>query len=208
MKNTIQPRVGTTDRAAVREAVPVPTAWGAATIYSFTGLPDGKEHFVLGFGDWMSQEVPLVRVHSECITGDLFQSRRCDCGEQLGEALRCLGLVGGLLVYLRQEGRGIGLYNKLDAYQLQLQGMDTFQANRALGLPEDGRDYSVAVSLFKALGVERFRLLTNNPDKVRQLQAGGLFVVEAVPTGTYLKKENADYLRAKVEVTGHTIALG
>src|SRR5690606_14203700 len=127
-------------------------------------IPDGKEHFAVGFGKWKEQPTPLARIHSECLTGDLFGSRHCDCGDQLNESLSRFRNSGGILLYLRQEGRGIGLYNKLDAYALQARGADTFQANRLLGLGDDLRSFDVAAEMLRALGKTEIRLLSNNPD--------------------------------------------
>lgn len=196
--------------AVVRRQTPLPvrlpgrTELAEATAYSFHGLLDGQEHVALVFPDPDGDEptVPLVRVHSECVTGDVLGSARCDCGPQLDEAVTRLAAVGGILLYLRQEGRGIGLFNKLDAYALQDAGLDTFEANRALGYAEDGRDYSVAVQMLRALGVERLDLLSNNPDKAAQLTAAGLVVRHRLPTGVHLSPANARYLAAKADA-GH-----
>ncbi|WP_143342605.1 GTP cyclohydrolase II RibA, partial [Crossiella equi] len=145
--------------------------------------------------------------HSECLTGDVFGSARCDCGPQLREAVERIAEVGGVLLYLRQEGRGIGLYNKLDAYALQDAGLDTYAANTALGLPEDGRDYGPAAQMLADLGIGELDLLTNNPDKAGQLASHGVRVRATVPTGVYVTENNLRYLRAKVDHTGHTLAL-
>ncbi|MYS23927.1 GTP cyclohydrolase II [Streptomyces sp. DvalAA-14] len=195
-------------RTKVRVPLRFPDGWqAAADVFTFTGLADGKEHLALGLGDYEAAEVPLVRPHSECLTGDVFGSERCDCGPQLREAVERIAAVGGYLLYLRQEGRGIGLYAKLDAYALQDGGLDTYEANRALGRGEDERDYTAAAQMLAVLGAERFRLLSNNPDKQRQLAALGMRVVERVPTGVHVSASNVRYLRAKVEHTGHTLAL-
>jgi GTP cyclohydrolase II len=170
-------------------------------------LEDSAEHIAIGLGRWESLEAPLVRVHSECLTGDIFGSAKCDCGEQLQEALERLERDGGILLYLRQEGRGIGLYNKLDAYELQQKGMDTYEANRTLGFRDDQRSYGVAARMLDALGVKKIRLLSNNPDKKLQLERHGVVVSELVSTGVFLKRENRRYLEAKISVTGHKIAL-
>jgi GTP cyclohydrolase II len=158
-------------------------------------------------GDYERADVPLVRPHSECLTGDVFGSERCDCGPQLREAVQRIADTGGYLLYLRQEGRGIGLYAKLDAYALQDGGLDTYEANVALGRGEDERDYTAAAQMLHALGADRVRLLTNNPDKAAQLTAHGITVAERVPTGVHVSSSNVRYLRAKVEHTGHTLAL-
>ncbi|PWR13169.1 GTP cyclohydrolase [Micromonospora acroterricola] len=205
--------------ATVRTQVTVPLAFpdGYATtvrVFTFKGLVDGREHLALGVGDWAGAldrlaaggEPPLVRPHSECLTGDVFGSQRCDCGPQLREAVQRIAETGGFLLYLRQEGRGIGLYAKLDAYALQDAGLDTFQANVALGRGEDERDYSVAAQMLATLGVPRIRLLSNNPDKAEQLTRMGVAVAERVPTGIYLSPANADYLAAKAAKAAETEA--
>jgi GTP cyclohydrolase II len=179
-------------------------AWGQ--IHSFDGLRDGKEHFAVKLGD-PSADPPLVRLHSECVTGDVFGSARCDCGPQLREAVRRLHERGGYLLYLRQEGRGIGLYRKLDAYRLQELGHDTYAANRALGHDDDERDYGAAADMLTALGVRRIVLLSNNPDKRIQLEAAGIAVEANEPTGVFVGVHNRRYLEAKVRHTGHTIEL-
>jgi GTP cyclohydrolase II len=167
-------------------------------------LADGAEHLALVFGDPVR---PLVRLHSECLTGDVFGSARCDCGPQLREAVERIDAAGGVLLYLRQEGRGIGLYAKLDAYALQDAGLDTYQANTALGLPEDARDYTAAAQMLAALGISEVDLLTNNPDKVRQLRDRGVTVAGTVPTGVHATPDNLRYLDAKVRHTNHTLVL-
>jgi len=144
-------------------------------------------------------------VHSECLTGDLFGSLRCDCGRQLQEATERLMREGGLLLYLRQEGRGIGLYRKLEAYKLQDAGFDTYEANRLLNLPEDGRNFQCAAQMLGALGVERVRLLSNNPDKSNALRQYGIDVVDVVNTGVYANKHNLAYLTAKREQHHHAL---
>ena len=184
-------------------------------MHTFTGLVDGKEHLLLGLGDWRAAleraaqggAAPLVRPHSECLTGDVFGSERCDCGPQLREAVERIAEEGGVLLYLRQEGRGIGLYAKLDAYALQDRGLDTYQANLALGRGEDERDYTAAAQMLHAVGVDSIRLLSNNPDKAAQLEALGVEVAERVPTGVHLSPANARYLAAKRDHTAHTIDL-
>ncbi len=174
-----------------------------ARVIGFDDLCDGQEHVALALGDRGvdgpagTTAVPLVRVHSECLTGDVFGSQRCDCGPQLREALERISDVGGYLLYLRQEGRGIGLYNKLEAYALQDGGLDTYQANVALGFAMDERDYTVAAQMLQALGVAELDLLTNNPDKAAQLQSAGIRVNKRVPTGVHLSPVNGGYLAAK-----------
>ena len=192
---------------AVRSAVSLPLDDGSApSLITFTGFARGEEHFVLRYGALAADSAPLVRVHSECITGDLFRSQRCDCGAQLEQAQAMVAAEGGLIVYLRQEGRGIGLYAKVDAYRLQDGGLDTFAANESLALPRDARDYMCAARMLHALGVRRLRLITNNPDKANQLTHAGLRVEAIVPTGTFLTSHNYRYLQAKAAITGHRLA--
>jgi GTP cyclohydrolase II len=176
-------------------------------VTTFTGLVDGKEHLALALGDPGGAAVPLVRAHSECLTGDVFGSERCDCGPQLREAVERIAATGGYLLYLRQEGRGIGLYAKLDAYALQDTGLDTYEANRALGHDDDERDYTAAAQMLAALGAGTVDLLTNNPDKSEQLRALGVDVRAVHPTAAHVSDANARYLRAKVSHTAHTLDL-
>src|SRR3954447_8788554 len=183
-----------------RVTVPLRFADGYATtaeVITFTGLTDGKEHLALALGDAFGAQVPLVRPHSECLTGDVFGSERCDCGPQLREAVERIAGVGGFLLYLRQEGRGIGLYAKLDAYALQDLGMDTYEANRALGHADDERDYTAAAQMLVALGASAVDRLTNNPDKPAQLRALGIDVREVQPTNVHASESNVRYLQAK-----------
>ncbi|WP_084126723.1 GTP cyclohydrolase II [Demequina sp. NBRC 110054] len=206
--------------AEIRSRVRVPMTFAdgystVAEVMTFRGLADGSEHLLLALGEWedavvraeMGGEAPLVRPHSECLTGDVLGSERCDCGPQLREAVERIAATGGFLLYLRQEGRGIGLYAKLDAYALQDSGLDTYEANLALGHAEDERDYTAVAQMLEAVGVGRVRLLSNNPDKASQLEALGVQVEEQVPTRVHLTDANARYLAAKVERTGHLIAL-
>ncbi len=170
--------------------------------------PDGKEHVALftGFepGSPKRTGPVLVRLHSECLTGDVFGSRRCDCGGQLEESMRLLREQGrGVLLYLRQEGRGVGLANKISAYALQDEGLDTVQANLALGLPEDARDYGVAAEMLLDLGVHRAAVLTNNPAKIEGLRSHGVEVVERLPVQVEPNPLNIGYLRTKREKFGH-----
>ncbi|MGC5030818.1 GTP cyclohydrolase II [Micromonospora sp. DT229] len=188
--------------ATIRTQVTVPLRFSdgyrtTARLHTFDGLVDGREHLAFALGDHTNGAVPLVRPHSECLTGDVFGSQRCDCGPQLREAVQRIAEVGGYLLYLRQEGRGIGLYAKLDAYALQDAGLDTFEANVALGHDEDERDYTVAAQMLAALGVGPIAVLTNNPEKTDQLSRLGVTVTEQVPTGVFLSPANADYLAAK-----------
>lgn len=151
--------------------------------------------------------MPLVRIHSECITGDVFGSRKCDCGKQLELSLSQIGAEGGILIYLRQEGRGIGLANKLKAYALQEQGFDTVDANLELGLPADDRDYAVAYQILKYLGVEALRLLTNNPLKIASLERYGMKITQRIPLEIEPSRENHSYLKTKKIKLGHLLAI-
>jgi GTP cyclohydrolase II len=203
--------------ATIRTQVSVPLRFAdgyavPARVFSFEGLVDGQENLAFGLGDRAAavtsvghDPVPLVRPHSECLTGDVFGSQRCDCGAQLREAVERISASGGYLLYLRQEGRGIGLYAKLDAYALQDAGLDTYEANRALGHREDERSYLAAAQMLQALGVFRIALLSNNPDKARQLRRFGVTVAATVRTGLHLSPTNARYLATKATRGAHTI---
>lgn len=206
--------------AKIRMEVSVPLRFmdGYATtarVFTFDGLADGGEHLALGLGEWQTSldcsagggPAPLVRPHSECLTGDVLGSQRCDCGPQLREAVERIADVGGFLLYLRQEGRGIGLYAKLDAYALQDTGLDTYEANIALGHGEDERDYTAAAEMLHTLGADRIALLSNNPDKAAQLERLGVRVTGLIATGVHLSEANVRYLTAKVRRTGHTLDL-
>ncbi|HDY84238.1 hypothetical protein LCGC14_0507680 [marine sediment metagenome] len=177
-----------------------------AQIISFHGFESGKEHIAMQFTrDNKNSGPSLVRVHSECLTGDIFHSSRCDCGEQLDEAIKLLDETGGVLLYMRQEGRGIGLYNKLDAYAFQDAGLNTYEANLKLGFKEDHRDFSEAALMLKALEINEVTLITNNPLKIHQLQQNGIEVKSVVNTSTHSKPDNLAYLRAKKEHGKHEI---
>ena len=184
-----------------------------ARVFSFDGLVDRGEHLAFALGDRTvphpadDARVPLIRPHSECLTGDVFGSERCDCGAQLREGVERIAAAGGYLLYLRQEGRGIGLYSKLEAYALQEQGVDTYDANLALGHDEDERSYVAAAQMLHALGVSRVALLSNNPDKALQLRSFGVTVVEQVPTGVHVSAANHRYLETKARRGGHTLEL-
>jgi GTP cyclohydrolase II len=194
-------------RVAVRNAVTIPLRRDSLTTFiTFDGLAK-SDHFAIRFGEIRNSVTPLVRMHSECVTGDVFGSLRCDCGAQLAEAVETLHARGGILLYLRQEGRGIGLAAKLDAYVLQDAGLDTYTANRALSLPADARDYACGAAMLRALGVPRIRLLSNNPDKAAQLTRCGIEIVERISTGTFATEFNRAYLSAKVHGTGHSLRI-
>ena len=182
----------------------LPTRWGTFRIHGFQSA-NGGEHVALVMGDPAAADAPLVRVHSECLTGDALFSQRCDCGPQLEAAMKRVGEAGeGVIIYLRQEGRGIGLLNKIRAYGLQdEEGADTVEANEALGFAADGRDYGVAASMLGSLGVSRVRLMTNNPAKVEGLQATGVSVAERLPLLAGRNPHNHAYLETKAAKFGH-----
>ncbi|KPN71397.1 GTP cyclohydrolase [Neisseria sp. 83E34] len=181
----------------------LPTEWGVFMMHGFEEA-GGQEHVALVMGDVGDGEAVLSRVHSECLTGDALFSQKCDCGPQLQAAMQAVQQEGrGVIVYLRQEGRGIGLINKIRAYQLQDQGMDTVEANVALGLPVDARDFTLARDIFRHLGVKSIRLLTNNPQKVAVLENAGIRVVERVPLRVGENEENELYLSTKAGKLGH-----
>lgn len=190
-----------------RAAADLPTAFGDFRVLGYRSEPDGGEHLAVVKGDVAGRRDVLTRVHSECLTGDVFASQRCDCGTQLQEALRLIADESrGVVVYNRNhEGRGIGLVAKLSAYGLQDQGLDTVEANVSLGHPPDARDYKVAAHILRDLGIESVRLLTNNPDKIAQLERLGVSVAERVPHEVGLTTHNDDYLAAKAAKLGHLI---
>ena len=184
----------------------LPTAYGSFRAVTYRTLIDAREHQAFVMGDVSAGEPVLVRVHDQCVTGDVFGSLRCDCGEQLEEAIRRVAAEGrGVIVYMDQEGRGIGLHNKIRAYRLQDRGLDTVEANEALGLPADGREYGIGMQILVDLGVRRLRLMTNNPTKRSGLDGFGLEIVERVPIEAPPNAHNTDYLRTKREKMGHLL---
>ncbi len=187
-------------------ACDMPTPWAGFRLHGFADADSGKEHLALTLGDIDEGGPVLARIHSECLTGDALFSQRCDCGAQLKEALRRIAAEGrGVLLYLRQEGRGIGLINKIRAYQLQDAGADTVEANEALGLPADTRRYDLCKPMFDRLGVASVRLMTNNPRKVEALQDAGIPVIERVAIIVGHNRWNERYLAAKEAKLGHLL---
>lgn len=191
---------------AAKSSIPM-ADYGDFEMTVFSNKLDNAEHFSLVKKPEISNRLPLVRIHSECITGDVFGSCKCDCGAQLKHSLALIAKEGGILLYLRQEGRGIGLANKLKAYALQDQGYDTVDANLKLGLPADGRDYAVAFQILKHFGINALRLLTNNPKKIESLEKYGLFISERIPLAVVPSHANRDYLKTKQVKLGHLLAL-
>lgn len=186
----------------------LPTPFGVFTMHGFEDSETGKEHVALTMGDVASGEPVLARAHSECLTGDALFSMRCDCGYQLEEALRSVAEAGrGVVLYLRQEGRGIGLLNKIRAYHLQDQGADTVEANERLGFGADMRDYSMCQPMLAHLGINSIRLMTNNPRKVKALTGAGVEVVERVPLQVGRNPHNDGYLKTKASKLGHFLPL-
>ncbi|MFM2480516.1 GTP cyclohydrolase II [Celerinatantimonas sp. YJH-8] len=186
----------------------LPTRWGEFTMHGFVIPETNHEHIALTLGQWQPDEAVLGRIHSECLTGDALFSQRCDCGYQLEAAMRQIQKVGrGFILYLRQEGRGIGLLNKIKAYALQDQGMDTVQANLHLGFPADMRDFSMCQPMLAHLGIKRVRLMTNNPDKLKAMQDAGIDVVERVALQVGDNPHNHFYLQTKANRMGHLLNL-
>jgi 3,4-dihydroxy 2-butanone 4-phosphate synthase / GTP cyclohydrolase II len=189
--------------------VDMPTLFGDFTVYSYTSVVSKENHLAFVKGKVDDGEPVLVRVHSECLTGDVFGSLRCDCGEQLADAMKRINAEGrGVFLYMRQEGRGIGLNNKLKAYSLQDQGMDTVEANHALGFPADLRDYCTGAEILADLGIKKLRLLTNNPKKISGIEGFGLEIVERVSIQMHHNSRNLKYLKTKKEKMGHMLKFG
>lgn len=196
----------TTDNCPLRfvDSCRLPTQWGEFTMYGFEDVRYGQEHIALTLGKVEAQPAVLARIHSECLTGDALFSKRCDCGPQLQAAMQAVQVAGqGIIVYLRQEGRGIGLLNKIRAYHLQDEGMDTVEANLALNLPIDARDFNLAKYILEYLGVQSIRLMTNNPQKVSTMQQMGIEVTQRVPLHVGVNDENEHYLHTKFTKMGH-----
>src|SRR5262244_871950 len=184
----------------------LPSKWGKFKIHGFTGKGPQEEAVALVRGNLQGKTAPLVRVHSQCLTGDVLNSLRCDCRAQLELSLKKIAKApSGVLLYLPQEGRGIGLMNKLRAYQLQDQGMDTVEANEALGFASDAREYEFPAEILKQLGAQKIRLLSNNPEKVRQLEKFGIQVIERVPCQPRVSKISRKYLKTKKSKMGHLL---
>ena len=180
---------------------------GDFTMMLFSNDLDNAEHFALLKEPKAGNKIPLVRVHSECITGDVFRSMKCDCGAQLEQSLAYIAAEGGVIIYMRQEGRGIGLSNKIKAYSLQEEGYDTVEANKHLGLPIDSRNYAIAFQIMKYLGMDAIKLLTNNPHKLAAIEQYGIKIVERVPVVVPATKENQTYLKTKQEKLGHIFTI-
>jgi len=187
--------------------VQLPTLFGNFELIPFRQLSNGLEHVAIIKGEFSPDEPILVRVHSSCVTGDIFGSKRCDCGQQLEKALQCIEKEGkGALIYMNQEGRGIGFFNKMKAYKLQEQGYDTVEANIELGFEDDERDYGVGAQIIRELGIRKMRLLTNNPIKRVGLEGHGIVIVESIPLEVEPNEHNSFYMRTKKEKMGHDLA--
>jgi 3,4-dihydroxy 2-butanone 4-phosphate synthase/GTP cyclohydrolase II len=209
IKDLIAYRLQTESLIREEVRVQMPTRYGHFELIAFTQLNTGDTHLALKKGTWEKDEPVLVRVHSSCVTGDILGSLRCDCGEQLHHSLRMIDRHGkGLLLYMNQEGRGIGLLNKLKAYQLQEQGMDTVEANLKLGFGMDERDYGVGAQILRHLGITNMRLMTNNPRKRAGILGYGLQVTETVPIEMKPNEHNEKYLFTKRDKLGHEILNG
>jgi GTP cyclohydrolase II len=196
-----------TGEARIVATARLPTRFGRFTVLGIKGRTKGGEAVAIQHGQLRGAKMPLVRIHSQCLTGDVFTSQRCDCRAQLEFSLRKIAKEpAGVVLYLPQEGRGIGLINKLKAYELQDQGLDTVEANRRLGFPADSRDYEFAAEALKALGICAVRLLSNNPDKIQQLQRAGIRVVRRIPCRPRTSHHSRAYMRTKKNKLGHFLA--
>ena len=205
----VSDEIGIMEKGGVPADAKLPTNQGDFRIRVFHDAESGLDHVALTLGEMGGPNPVLVRVHSECLTGDAFGSLRCDCGPQLNAAIRQIQEVGwGCIVYLRQEGRGIGLHAKIQAYNLQDKGADTVEANLLLGHPADARDYTIASKIIKAVGIHNVCLMTNNPDKVKQLSLNGTNVSERMPLIVGIGDENREYMAIKVDKMGHDIPDG
>ena len=205
----VSDEIGIMEKGGIPADAKLPTDQGDFRIRVFHDAESGLDHVALTLGEMEGPNPVLVRVHSECLTGDAFGSLRCDCGPQLNAAIRQIQEVGwGCIGYLRQEGRGIGLHAKIQAYNLQDKGADTVEANLLLGHPADARDYSIASKIIKAVGIHNVCLLTNNPDKVKQLTLNGTIVSERMPLIVGIGDENREYMSIKVDKMGHDIPDG
>ena len=205
----VSDEIGIIEKGGVPADAKLPTNQGDFRIRVFHDAESGLDHVALTLGEMEGPNPVLVRVHSECLTGDAFGSLRCDCGPQLNAAIRQIQEVGwGCIVYLRQEGRGIGLHAKIQAYNLQDKGADTVEANLLLGHPADARDYAIASKIIEAVGIHNVCLLTNNPDKVKQLSLNGTNVSERMPLIVGISDENREYMAIKVDKMGHDIPDG
>ncbi|MGZ4970029.1 MAG: GTP cyclohydrolase II [Methylobacter sp.] len=189
-----------------RVQTPIPTKYGDFILHYYSNNIESKEHIALVKGDVTNKENVPVRIHSECFTGDVLGSRRCDCGEQLDMSMQLIAEVGyGVLIYLRQEGRGIGLFKKLQAYNLQNQGMDTVEANIHLGHLDDEREYTIAALILENLKIKSIKVATNNPKKINALEQLGIKVVERIPVEVIAHTENLDYLKTKANKMAHML---
>ena len=188
-------------------ATKLPTEYGTFTVSAF-GFPNSNNHLFLVYGTIEKNDIPLVRVHSECLTGEVFGSKKCDCKSQLIESINLIKAEGkGIIIYLRQEGRGIGLFNKIEAYKLQEEGFDTITANMHLNLEVDSRDYYNAYLILHKKGVDKIRLITNNSEKIKQLEGYGIVITAVVHTKMHMTGENQHYINTKIAKLNHTFII-
>ncbi|MGB1205543.1 MAG: GTP cyclohydrolase II [Chitinophagales bacterium] len=185
----------------------LPTKWGNFRMLAYANANAEMPHLALVSQNFDNQLTPIVRLHSECLTGDLLGSLRCDCGEQLAKSLETINEKGGVLIYLRQEGRGIGLINKMKAYNLQDKGLNTFDANLHLGFEADARSYDIAIQILKDLEIKRLHLMTNNPEKLHAFDKSDIQILSRIPVIVPPKKENLGYLTVKQDLMGHLLNL-